>query len=396
MSAPKFYQHFFDSSLADVEKRRKKTIIQAVFALMKGAKATLTDIGRHLAGSAQVKHKIKKIDRLFSNERCYQELPHIYAHLTHLVTRHLPKCVIAVDWSRYHDESYSQLRASLVYQGRALPIMSQVVEKKREANHSVHVQFLAQLKAAIGPDKDVIILTDAGFKTPWFKEVDKLGWGYIGRERNGTRFLLSDADGWESVHDYKNKRPKKATSLGKGLLGKHTPSRCQSHFHLYYQKPKRQNHQRYKNDAQRRCSQGNTECWLLVTNQETLTSTEVANLYRCRMQIEANFRDEKSTRYGLSFSLSKSKGVVRLSILCLLTVLALILLWLYGFYLEITEQHRHYQANTEKTRRILSFQALARNVIRQSGLKAPPFCWFNKLFLIISSRYLAVVYLALQ
>ena len=77
-------------------------------------------------------------------------------------------------------------------------------------------------------------------------------------------------------------------------------------------------------------------------------------------------RDEKSERYGLGLRASKSRGEKRISVLCLVAVLYSIILWLTGYYLESKGINRWFQANSEKSRRVLSYLTLSENVIRQS------------------------------
>lgn len=392
MPAPKFYQQFFSLSLAGVDKRRQQTVSLAVQTLMLGAKATLTSLGRCLSGRGTVKNKIKRMDRLLGNQHLYAELPTIYSNTIKTLVRLLPECVIAVDWSCYPDERYSMLRASLVYHGRSLPLMSVVVEKRQESNSTIHRQFLGDLKTAIGDKKPVTLVSDAGFQTTWFKAVSDLGWFYVGRIRGNIRFKLTGHGQWETVNDYSHKKAPKARYLGAGLCGRHTKSQCQSHFYHYSAQPKGRSQGKYKkNNSAKSTAKGHKESWLLVSNVAGIKANKLVNVYKCRMQIEQNFRDEKSVRYGLSLRESKSQGTVRLSILCLLTVLASILLWLYGFYLEQQKIHLAYQANTEK-RRVLSFMTLARNVLYQQGLTAPPLKWYNKLLRLLSTHYVSVVY----
>ncbi len=107
------------------------------------------------------------------------------------------------------------------------------------------------------------------------------------------------------------------------------------------------------------------EPWLLATSDKTLTSEQVVKLYSKRMQIEQNFRDDKSMKYGFSWRLSKSTGVNRMSILCLIASLASTALWFIGCEAERRNWHIKFQANTIKNRRVLSFLTLAKQVIKQ-------------------------------
>ena len=72
------------------------------------------------------------------------------------------------------------------------------------------------------------------------------------------------------------------------------------------------------------------EPWLLATSDNTMTSKRVVGLYSKRMQIEQNFRDDKSLRYGFSWRFSKSTGINRIGILCLIATIASTALWFIG------------------------------------------------------------------
>lgn len=57
-------QKFFRDDLAPFHQYRQRAVLDATAALSRGASLTLTSIGRYLPGNAQVKNKIKRIDRL--------------------------------------------------------------------------------------------------------------------------------------------------------------------------------------------------------------------------------------------------------------------------------------------------------------------------------------------
>lgn len=57
-------------------------------------------------------------------------------------------------------------------------------------------------------------------------------------------------------------------------------------------------------------------------------------LYSRRMQIEQNFRDEKSERFGFVLRASYSRSVGRMLVLSLLATLSTIVLWLIGYHAE--------------------------------------------------------------
>ena len=63
-------------------------------------------------------------------------------------------------------------------------------------------------------------------------------------------------------------------------------------------------------------------------------------LYSLGMQIEQNFRDEKSEYFGLRASYSRSAG--RMLVLSLLATLSTIMLWLIGYHAENKGLHLRY------------------------------------------------------
>lgn len=91
-------------------------------------------------------------------------------------------------------------------------------------------------------------------------------------------------------------------------------------------------------------------------------------LYSRRMQIKQNFRDEKSERFGFGLRASYSRSAGRMLVLSLLTTLSTIVLWLIGYHAENKGLHLRYQANSIKTRRVISYLTLAENVLRHSPL----------------------------
>ena len=67
MSARSLCRNFFKNILEPLHLYRQKALIEATSAVINGASLTLTSIGRHLTGTASVKKKIKRVDRLLGN-----------------------------------------------------------------------------------------------------------------------------------------------------------------------------------------------------------------------------------------------------------------------------------------------------------------------------------------
>src|SRR5918999_1693856 len=93
--------------------------------------------------------------------------------------------VIVVDWSDLTaDRRWQLLRAALPVGGRTLTMYEEVHPLRHFANPRVHRAFLRQLQALLPAGATPLLITDAGFRVPWFKAVSRLGWHWIGRVRN--------------------------------------------------------------------------------------------------------------------------------------------------------------------------------------------------------------------
>ncbi|WP_154388969.1 transposase, partial [Yersinia enterocolitica] len=123
---------------------------------------------------------------------------------------------------------------------------------------------------------------------------------------------------------------------------------------------------RYKQERDGRSSAKTP--WLLFTSSDDFRPREVMKIYSRRMQIEQNFRDEKSERFGFGLRASRSRTTERMQVLSLLATLSTIVMWLMGYHFENKGLHVRYQANSVKSRRVISYLTLAENVLRHSPL----------------------------
>jgi hypothetical protein len=87
------------------------------------------------------------------------------------------------------------------------------------------------------------------------------------------------------------------------------------------------------------------------------------------MQIEEAFRDLKNHRYGFSFRDCMSRQPHRLENLLLIGALATLAAWLVGKVAELKGLHRHFQANTIRTRNVLSTFYLGCEIISSAWIK---------------------------
>jgi hypothetical protein len=85
------------------------------------------------------------------------------------------------------------------------------------------------------------------------------------------------------------------------------------------------------------------------------------------MQIEETLRDQKNARFGWSLEHSGCRSTERLDLLLLIGALASLVALLVGLAGEAARLHHQFQANTRRTRRVLSLHTLGRRL-----LIAPP------------------------
>ncbi|EAN5161339.1 IS4 family transposase [Salmonella enterica] len=372
MPARQVCQNFFRDALAPLHKYRQNALLDATIALINGASLTLTSIGRYLPGTAQVKNKIKRVDRLRGNESLHRNIPLIFRNIIAMLTSQLSLCVIAVDWNGYPSQEHHVLRASLICDGRSIPLLRWIVPSEKQQNAKVQQAFLNTLAEAVNPEARVIIVTDAGFQNAWFRHIESLGWDFIGRIRGNIQMRL-EAKGEYWFRRQELQASSKPEYLGPGTLARSEYARCDGHFYLHKKEPKGRKNKRSRCGIARPsqlkdASPAAKEPWLIFSSTDDFKPRVIMKLYSRRMQIEQHFRDEKSERFGFGLRASYSRSAGRVLALRLLATLSTIVLWLVGYHAENKGLHLRYQANSVRIWRVITYLTLAENVLRQSPL----------------------------
>jgi hypothetical protein len=344
----------------DMHKLRRTALFVNVMAALHGAVLTVTHLGRSISSDAKEKHCIKRADRLLSNRRLQRERLEVYSALTRQLIGSKQRPVLLVDWSDMDEcKRHFLLRASVPVEGRALTVYEEVHTLRTKEKPKTHQRFLQTLQKMLPLDCCPIVVSDAGFRTPWFKEVEALGWDWVGRIRNRHQVQLCGEAAWLPCKRLYDKATSTPRALGQARLTENNPITCR--LVLYKGKPKGRVHlnrlgQASRSSHNRKHAQSQREPWLLGTSlpEGFKHAEKVVKLYALRMKIEESFRDVKSTRFGLSLELHRTYQVERLQNLLLIATLALMVAWLMGKATELTGQHRHYQANTIRNRVVLS------------------------------------------
>ncbi len=343
-----------------MHKTRRLALEAIVMSALSGTRLTVTDLGRSIDSLAKQKHGIKRADRLLSNTKLHAEREGIYAEFVQRLIGSRKRPIIIVDWSDMDEyKRHYLLRASLAVEGRSFSLYEEVHTVKSKEKPKSHLDLMTTLKGMLADDCGPIIVSDAGFRVPWFKLVESFGWDWIGRVRNRTCVQLADDETWFLCKALYDNASTTAKALGKAQMAESNPIACQ--LVLYKGKPKGRVHknrlgQRSKATRSRKAAAAGKEPWLLATSLAPCSkhAKKVVKLYGLRMQIEESFRDVKSTRFGLSLELPLTYQVERLQIMLLIAHLALTVAWLMGKATEVTEQHWQYQANTVRKRKVLS------------------------------------------
>lgn len=371
MRALKVCHKLLSKSVPQMHIKRLEALLSAVDALLSGSFLTVTALGRGLHRSAYTKHNIKCMDRLLSNPHLHAERAAIYRALCHRLCATLTRPVILVDWSDIVEQDRLMLiRAALVIEGRAITLYESIYPLKKHNTPKTHQHFLNALKSLLPAQCQPIIVTDAGFRGPWFKSVEALGWSWLGRVRNCVNYRLHSRQQWRRTTDLYYRANKHIQYLGPADLSVKRPYPC----HLYlYKKPKQ--HRKANRSCLHYAKHSNcdvfaaqqTEPWLLATNlsPNEFSPKGIVQLYGKRMQIEEAFRDLKSDKFGFGITISRSKNIERLNVLLLIAAIATVCLWWVGLYAQQQGWHRHFQANSIVDRKVLSIPFLALQVLRR-------------------------------
>lgn len=357
-------------------ERRMDAVISMVNALLRGRVLTVTGLGRSLRGEVAPKHQIKKADRLIGNVHLHSERKEFYRALISLTLGNMKRPVILVDWSDVSDDrAFQKLRASMAVEGRAMTLYEEVHPQSKSANRRVQNRFLKTLHQLLPEQCCPFIVTDAGFKNPWFKAVQALGWDFVGRV--GGHIMLRETEigaAWKRVEQVFAIATHRARYYGEIELARANPLRC--HAYTLKRKPVgRIKKTKFGTKSAMKHSLKNAHRertpWVLVTSLKggKAITKGVIRLYKARMQIEEAFRDLKNHRYGFSFRDCMSHQLHRLENLLLIGALATLAAWLVGKITEMKGLHRRFQANTIKTRNVLSTFYLGCEVIASACLK---------------------------
>lgn len=296
MQLMRLLHKLFEKELPFIHKTRLQNLFAASETAIRSNKLYLTGIGRELPNKNKECSNIQKIDRLLGNPHLQKEQNYFYKMMFSYLIREHATPWIHIDWTCINSvTNIYVLRASLSMSGRSIVLYEECHPKKNENNHSIHKQFLNQLKRILPQSVKPIIVSDAGFRAPWFQHILRIGWDFVGRLRNKNLVQLDTTLTWQLSHTLFAQATSKPACLGQGVLTKE--AKIPAHF-IVYKGPSKNRHKinKYKKNScsgkSKRHAKANKEPWLLVTSLPLNSNNAhlAVNIYRQRMRIEENIR----------------------------------------------------------------------------------------------------------
>lgn len=291
--------------------RHLKTLAWMMVGVIESGQIHLASWAVYVQGPARyVASTIRRFRRWLDNERL--DIPALYNPLVQqaLAEWGAHRLYVALDTSMLWN-AYCLIRLSLIYRGRAIPLVWRVIEHP-SANiaYEVYTDLLDQLAQVLwGQSGPVIVLADRGFAdTDLMAHLRHLGWHW--RIRIKSSFRL-----YRPGHlPCKVEQLFVAPGQAQFWAGVRITDQQFGPVHLAIGQPV-----------------GQTERWVVVSDQPV--TVETFEEYGLRFDIEENFLDDKSN--GFQLEASRLRSAPALERLCL--VLALTTLYLVSQGTQVVE-----------------------------------------------------------
>jgi hypothetical protein len=369
MRATDILARCFTKDLHSIHKSRLKSVFFGVDALLRGGRLSLTELGRAARSGTAPKHSIKRVDRLLGNGRLVNELPIFCRAITRYLVGGDLRPTILVDWTRIGNTHYA-LVASMPRDGRAMPLYYEIHPAHYVSKPDVERQFLEGLSRILPWTCRPTLVTDAGYQNPWFRQVQALGWDYVGRLATHVYVRPIHQDEWSRNDALERSALRGCTDLGPCEITKSGPLVQRVIIAAKFKRNPIRSPMRKRPSgrglAHSRAVKRNQVPWVLATTRGDLSPKQVIALYARRMQIEETFRDTKNIRFGWSFRHAFTRSANRYAILLLLAALAGFVLTIIGIAAEKRDLHLLYQANTIRHRRVLSLFYLGKAILARA------------------------------
>lgn len=373
--ATELLETHLSEACSEIHMSRLNSVLEVASALQKSSDLSLTAMGRKLGGKANIKHKIKKIDRLEGNKHLYGEFESLYKGLSDYVFKYIAhdkQAPIIIDLCYVKDNREVQmLSAEVATKGRSVPLYREVFSQGELKGRAA--SFLSSLSKCIPSDREVLLIMDAGFGEDWFKTTEEYGWFWLSRIRQGKSIKLSDTDDWINIKELLPQVGTRARSYNNAYIMKKHNRPCRIITKKNTLKNVKSKYVRQPgnyNAGGGDYARSVREPWILATNlPETVETAKVVNFYKKRMQIEESFRDIKSHQFGLSARYARTKSIYRWAVKMLLAAIVQIVCWVVGIIGHSQDFQRVFQANTVRDKKVFSYFYLGQLIIEHNMLE---------------------------
>jgi len=350
---------------------RAQALFNAVQSLLSSRRLILMDMARAWPGAERVRAPLKCLDRLLSNPHLHAQAEQFYASMMRWLVRQ-PMPIILVDWSDLHEDCRWQLlRAAIPVGGRSITILDMVFPESMKGSPIAEKELLRRLRALLPKSVTPILVTDAGFRAPWFRAVARLGWHYVGRLRHRTLIQL-DGSEWFDNRRLLSRAGARAQRFQSATMVANDPWLVDL---VLYRKPRaarvrlNRHGTRSRSHVSLKAERRERDPWLLVAScaLNMLSARQIVAIYSKRMQIEQSFRDLKCERFGCAFYYSLTRKPERIAMLLLIYALATFVAWLSALSQSATLASVQYGGITSRRARRhysllrIGWEALRRN-----------------------------------
>ena len=291
--------------------RHLKTVVWMMTGLIQSGKISLTAWVPYVHSRAvYAQSTVRRFMRWLNNPRI--EVHSLYGPLIQQALAEWGRCklYLVLDTSMLWGK-FCLIRISVVYRGRAVPLVWKVLKHSSSSvAYEVYKDLLLKAAELLPLGCRVVFLADRGFADiDLMTGLKRLGWHY--RIRIKGNFLIYR----RGYRRCKVKRVPLACGQARFWHNVTITAQRFGPVHLALARPR-----------------GGTECWFVVSDEPT--DLETFDEYGLRFDIEENFLDDKSNGFQLESSLLRSTDV--LSRLCF--VLAITTLYLVSQGTEVVRQ----------------------------------------------------------
>lgn len=221
MNADRIVARFIEQALSGIHGARRRMLGAVVWAAMSGSMLSLSRLARGMTRSGgSCRAALERVDRLVGSARVAQDAEEVARALLARLCRWLSPLVIAVDGSAATPGgTFVELRAAVVWlgMGRGLTVSQRVYAAALQGNGKTERALLRDLSRWVPKGTRVFVISDAGFRTPWFRAMERLGWGWIGRVRRGNQVRHGDGV-WQDAVGWAHRAPAQAWRLADARL----------------------------------------------------------------------------------------------------------------------------------------------------------------------------------